>query len=345
MKMNILRIKNLILASAALAALTLAGCAKSEKTEDNEAELRYLEAWVQVNHPDAQKTELGAYIIEDTPGKGETFEGDKFAILQYNIESVDGTISATTDKKIAQQIGKYNKSYYYGNVVWAAYKGVITEGVLDVLKGMKIGGTRRALIPSWLFTYSSYKNAGEYYKKAVDNSSAAIYTITLNGLSSDILKTQVDSMEIYTHKHLDGVDSTSYGFYYKQLAAPSDTSAFPSDTSIYINYTGRLLNGQVFDTTIADTAKFYNVYSSSSKYEPRKISWGEKDTDLRLYSSSSSDGSEVVTGFSKTLWQMRAHEKGVGVFFSSYGYQGSGSGSVIPAYSPLVFEIEIVDKP
>ena len=210
---------------------------------------------------------------------------------------------------------------------------------------MKIGGTRRSLIPSWLFTYSSYKNAGEYYKHAVDKSSAAIYTITLNGLSSDILKTQVDSMGIYTHKHLGGVDSTSYGFYYKQLAAPSDTSAFPSDTSIYINYTGRLLNGQVFDTTITDTAKFYNVYSSSSKYEPRKISWGEKDTDLRLYSSSSSDGSEVVTGFSKTLWQMRAHEKGVGVFFSSYGYQGSGSGSVIPAYSPLVFEIEIVDKP
>ena len=134
--MNILRIKNLILASAALAALTLAGCAKSEKTEDNEAELRYLEAWVQVNHPDAQKTELGAYIIEDTPGKGETFEGDKFAILQYNIESVDGTISATTDKKIAQQIGKYNKSYYYGNVVWAAYKGVITEGVLDAEFGL-----------------------------------------------------------------------------------------------------------------------------------------------------------------------------------------------------------------
>lgn len=345
MKMNILRIKNLILASATLAALTLAGCAKSEKTEENEAELRYLDAWIQVNHPDAQKTELGAYIIGDTPGKGETFEGDKYAILQYNIEAIDGTISATTDQKIAQQIGEYDKANYYGNVVWAAYKGGLTAGVLDVLKGMKIGGTRRALIPSWLFTYSSYKKTEDYYKNTVDNSSAAIYTITLNGLSSDILKTQVDSMEIYTHKRLEGVDSTSYGFYYKQLAAPSDTSAFPSDTSIYINYTGRLLNGQVFDTTIADTAKFYNVYSSSSSYSPVKISWGEKDTDLKLYSNNSSDGSTVITGFSKTLWQMRAHEKGVGVFFSSYGYGSNGSGSTIPGYAPLVFEIEIVDKP
>ena len=37
------------------------------------------------------------------------------------------------------------------------------------------------------------------------------------------------------------------GFYYKQLQAPSDTTSFPKDTTIYINYTGRLLNGLVFD--------------------------------------------------------------------------------------------------
>ena len=42
---------------------------------------------------------------------------------------------------------------------------------------------------------------------------------------------------------------------------------------------------------------------------------------------------------------MRKHEKGVGMFFSAYGYDYSGSGNTIPAYAPLVFEIEIVDKP
>ncbi len=42
---------------------------------------------------------------------------------------------------------------------------------------------------------------------------------------------------------------------------------------------------------------------------------------------------------------MRAMEKGIGIFWSDLGYGKSGSGNSIPAYSPLVFEIEIVEKP
>jgi FKBP-type peptidyl-prolyl cis-trans isomerase len=38
-------------------------------------------------------------------------------------------------------------------------------------------------------------------------------------------------------------------------------------------------------------------------------------------------------------------EKGVGVFYSNLGYQYSGSGASIPGYAPLIFEVEIVEKP
>jgi FKBP-type peptidyl-prolyl cis-trans isomerase FklB len=132
-----------------------------------------------------------------------------------------------------------------------------------------------------------------------------------------------------------------YGCYYKQLIAPVDTSSFPNDTTIYINYTGRLLNGQVFDTTIEKVAKDNNIYSATRTYEPTTVRWAEKYEDLTL----GSDNSSVISGFALTLWQMRAMEKGIGVFYSPLGYSYNGSGSSIPPYSPLIFEIEVVAKP
>jgi FKBP-type peptidyl-prolyl cis-trans isomerase len=40
---------------------------------------------------------------------------------------------------------------------------------------------------------------------------------------------------------------------------------------------------------------------------------------------------------------MKAHEKGICAFYSELGYGYSGSGSAIPRFAPIVFEIEIVD--
>ena len=72
-----------------------------------------------------------------------------------------------------------------------------------------------------------------------------------------------------------------------------------------------------------------------------QINWGEKYEDLTMTSSKSS----MISGFALTLWQMKAMEKGVGVFYSDLGYGNSGSGSSIPGYAPLIFEIELVAKP
>jgi FKBP-type peptidyl-prolyl cis-trans isomerase len=55
--------------------------------------------------------------------------------------------------------------------------------------------------------------------------------------------------------------------------------------------------------------------------------------------------SSVVSGFALTLWQMKAMEKGIGIFISDYGYAANGNGNSIPGFSPLIFEIELVAKP
>ena len=137
------------------------------------------------------------------------------------------------------------------------------------------------------------------------------------------------------------LDSLKFGFYYRQTAAPDSDKEFPNDTTIYINYIGRLLNGKVFDTTIADTAKRYSLYSSSSTYEPVSIKFNKDDyTQIKM----GTDESDVIDGFAYTLSKMKSHESGVGIFYSGLGYGSSGSGGSIPSYSPLIFEIEIVDK-
>ena len=98
---------------------------------------------------------------------------------------------------------------------------------------------------------------------------------------------------------------------------------------------------RLFDTNVERIAKDNHVYSASRTYGPTAVQWGEAWSDITL------DGSEVIGGFSRTLWQMaklRKGSKGVGIFYSELGYGHSGS-SNIPGYAPLIFEIEFVDKP
>jgi hypothetical protein len=186
--------------------------------------------------------------------------------------------------------------------------------------------------------------------------SNTIYEITIKDYTEDMNQWQIDSIGRFFRNEnvmigntpaselfaqMNKADSVETGFYYKQIKAPADTAKFAKDTTLYINYVGKLLNGLVFDTNIERVAKDNNLYSASKTYEPMRINWGEKYSDLTM----GSDKSSMISGFAKTLWQMRSMEKGVGVFSSNLGYGYSGSGSSIPGYSPLIFEIEFVEKP
>ena len=331
----------------AAAAIIVVSCAKSEKSQPYDDEKAFFDAWIEINHPESVPTSLGAYLIEDNESQGEIYdpEEEPYVYVRYTVTDLEGNITSTNFEKVAQQVGIYDKANYYGPETWIVSEGFLPAGVEDMLNGMTVGGRRKAAIPAWLMTTKRYSKASDYLKHKDDESSYAnsIYEVELVASTSDILKSEVDSLEKFTHKYLDGVDSLSYGFYYKQLKEPTDTNAFSSDTTVYINYTGRLLNGQVFDTTIQDTAKFYNVYSSSRTYEPVAVNWGEHYYDLTMGDSSSA--TSVITGFQLTLWEMRHYEKGVGLFYSPYGYTYSGSGKRIPSFAPLIFEIEIVDEP
>ena len=333
------------------AVFATASCAKTVTPSTNETDKMFLEAWMQVNHPTVKPTELGIYILEDEEGDGAEVEKDGFAIVDYTITDLEGNISSFTDKMTAKQLGQYDTAYYYGPKIWTTTETTIQAGVADALIGMKVGGRKKVVIPGWLQTYKVYDNIEDYLNPPKDKEtsanevaySTAIYDFTVRDFADNSNVWEIDKIGEYfaenTDLGLSVADSLQYGFYYRQLTAPADTASFKKDTTVYINYTGKLLNGLVFDTTDERTAKDNGIYSSSKTYEPVSVKWAENYEDITL------SGSTVVPGFALTLWQMKAFEKGVGIFYSTLGYSYSGSGKAIPGYAPLIFEIEIVEKP
>lgn len=350
--MNIYRTYG-IAAACLLCAVIAPSCVKEQKTEANSAEKLYFESWMHVNYPDAAPSGNGIYIIEDTPGEGRAWtkrDSVTYAFVTYTMEGLDGAISATNDESVAKQLGSYSTSNYYGPAPWGIGDGFCYAGVQEIIEGMRVGGKRKVAVPSWLLTYSRYDSADEYIEHSTSVNST-IYTISLEDISEDIYKWQVDTMERFTEKYMDGVDSTYYGndttglkygfYYYVREAYEGEAPEMPSDTVIYINYTGRLLNGQVFDTTIKDTAKVYNIYNPSRTYGPVSINRTEQYADITMGTSSSS----LCTGFQAAVFMMKPMEKISTVFYSPLAYGASGSGSAIPGFAPLCFDIEMTEKP
>lgn len=324
---------------ALLAAILIlaAGCAKKEKSTTYADAKRYIDAWVSVNYPGVQANEDGIYILEEVEGTGSEVTDSAFVCVEYTAYNLDGTVYESSDAEIARQLGLFSKSGYFGGHWWQIANQTQQVGTEVGLKGMKIGGERTFLCPRWLVTSERHNTVDEYLASSSGGSDDFIYRFKVIDACDSILVYQKARIREFLAANYPEAKEIEDGFYYQQLREPVDTTSFPSDTTITINYVGRLLNGQVFDTTIADTAKVYNIYSSSRSYSTTSVSWATEATSLKLGTSS------VISGFSKTLWQMRPMEKGVGIFTSDKGYASTGSGESIPEYSPLVFEIDIVE--
>lgn len=330
-----------ILSAGLVLGTIVVSCAKEQNTSVNDSTKRGMEAWITINYPDAPQTPLGSYILEDIPGSGALIGDSKNAPYlygSYTQRGLDGTISYTADRDLAKQLGTFDTTAYYGNSIWARIDTTQTVGVDEVLSTMRVGGTRTVAIPSWLLTYTRYKDPSDYinHKSKYSNS---IFTIHIDEIVPDVTKWEIDSIERYVHRHYPGVDSTEYGYYYIQTKAPDNDSTFVNEEKVYLNYIGRRLDGQVFDCTIRDTARKYNTFVSSRTYEPTYMNW---NTESFSKLTMGSNKTATIPGFSKAVFGMHAGEKGVVIMGSGYGYGATGSGNMIPEYSPIMFELEML---
>ena len=98
--------------------------------------------------------------------------------------------------------------------------------------------------------------------------------------------------------------------------------------AVKVNYIGKLLNGKLFDTNIESVAKENNVYNPQRPYEPMEVPAGV---------------GQMIPGFDEALLKMKKGGKATVIIPFAQAYGSRDMGPDIPAYSTLVFDIEIVD--
>lgn len=339
-----------LLPMAAALCLMAAGCAKESTWNTGQKAQAYLTMYMEKYYPDVRPNEDGLYILDEKEGTGKAWHPDStFIYAEYTIRTLDGSISSSTDAKIARQLGTYDSSNYYGPRYMAQGNGSSFAGVDMLLEGMKEGGYRKAVIPSWLLNTTRLGSL-EAYINACTTESHLIYELTYHGQTGDILQTEVDSLERYVSGQygVDRKSSVSYGqeaaegmfYFFSDTTEFAGKRHFPRDTTVKINYTGYLLNGQAFDTTDEKTAKDHNIFYVTGKtYGPVSVTYSSTTANIKMGSTT------LISGFQGGLSQMVfPGQKATFMFVSELGYSGSGSGSSIPPYSPLVFEVEIVKE-
>lgn len=324
-------------AALAVLAFSAVSCAKNPSADTYESSKKVLEAWLRINYPDLLPSGRGIYVIDSVEGTGEALDDSTyFAFTEYNVTDLEGNYIESTDDSINMRLGTFVQSDYYGAKVSVRNSGSLYAGVEDMLDMMRVGGYMKALIPSWLLNTEQYDNIEDYYKDD-PGGGHYIYEVWLVEATDDIYGWEKDTLESYSRKYYNGLDSLKEGFYYKVLdAGTGDTIS--KDSTIYIRYIGKLLNGHVFDTNIKDTAIKYGLYSSEKDYDtPAKIGLNSEVEQITL------DGSSVVQGFAEALYRIPENGEVVTFFWSQMGYGTNGSGNSIPPFSPLVFQITMVD--
>ena len=307
----------------AVAAIALFSCAQEKDESERSIQERILDAYVEVNCPDADRWDSGIVMLNREEGTGDTLNMYEAGFFKYSIQSISGNYTETNYEDLAKVLGTYSKSNYYGPKYYDLGYETTYAGLEEVMYKMRVGGKAKFILPPWL---SNTTEDGSW-----NNGTSVIYEIELKDVVENMLEWQQDTMKAYANTHYPGLDTLSANFYFKKLYdAGADTL---KNENVNVRYIGRLLDGWVFDTNIADTAKKYGIYDKTKEYNALQVLFNEELTQMV-------EDNSLVEGFCMALQNMSYGDKAFTMFYSEYGYSTTGSDQIGP-YQPLIFWLYI----
>jgi len=181
--------------------------------------------------------------------------------------------------------------------------------------------------------FDAFKIFNDYFKTETENQKKkAAFEAQVKKVYEAKYKPVIDKKVSYFDKLNQTATKTPSGFKYTIIQ--ESTKEKPKDgKTIYVEYSGFLEDGTLFDTSDASVAKQFGKFD-----EQRAKENGYAALPYVMGSN------RMIPGFIEGLSKLKIGEKAV--FFIPYnlGYGEQGAGNVIPPNANLIFEVELKNK-
>ncbi len=334
--------------SIAVLPFLLSSCADEKSVDADTIQKNLLEAYMVVNYdknniPRPAQADMGYYYIPLRSTGSSTAPVDE-RWIRYDISSrmPDGTLLFTSSKDIAKQDNSFSDLTHYtpDYFIMGEDYGYISRGIADAMKNYtKVGDSIRIIM---------YPNivSSRYLPTTSSTGGPIILDIGIKDVVLSPDAKEAEDLLSYKNtsypaaaplKGKSGADTT--GIYFQELIpqpVADDIVVEDSDT-VWVQYTGKYLDGYMFDTNIADSAKKYNRYS----YDPSK--YAASGLRIIISNSNSDEDGQVVKGFEAAIRNMKVGSTAVVMFTSPWGYGAMGNSDSDPKYASMMFYIRLLD--
>ncbi len=271
-----------------------------------------IEKYIKAKGITVAPTASGLYFIEDTKGYGPKPGPKDYVKLHYRVSTLEGKEFYSSFKNPVPHLMQMDGQ-------------LETQGLKEGLSLMTKGSKARFILPSKL-AFGQGNGAVEpftpllYEVQLIDVMSKAQYEKEQELLKKKAIadadkakKQEPELIKKYVADNKINVKPTATGLYFVELKKGAGKAA-EKGKRVKVHYEGKLFNGKVFD-------------SSRKHGQPFEFVLGQN---------------QVIPGWDEAILKMKVGGKAKLIIPSSLGY-GAQAMPTIPAYTPLVFEVELLD--
>jgi FKBP-type peptidyl-prolyl cis-trans isomerase len=292
---------------------------KAEKLKSEEA--GKIQSYLTKNKVTTAPTESGIYIITQNPGSGRGIQKADFVKINLTVSSIEGEKIFSTldnDRPITFEFGQPFDTKGFDEAIATMKKGTKATVVVPSAmgfgeKGKKDMSGKDIVSPFSPIVYEievldlKTKAENEKAMKEEEENAKKAATEAMAKEPALILK--------YVNDNKISVKPSATGLYYIEKVKGKGAAA-GTGKKVKVHYTGKLLNGKVFDSSL-----------DRKPSTPYEFTIGK---------------GEAIPGWDEGIAKMSAGGKATLIIPSKLGYGERGAGADIPAYAPLVFDVELI---